>query len=162
MARKRRLTRLPAGINPDRLITDLGAPKKRSKGKYRVDNTDAGKLARTLDGILFPSVSEKNRYAVLKQNERAGIITGLELHPKFEIIPAFEHNGKKYRRTVYTADFRYFLDGQEVIEEVKGSKKIDSRDFVIRKKLFLLQHPELVYFVIRPPYIKAWPPQEEK
>ena len=56
-----------------------GAIKKHSK--YGVDTSAAGKAARTLDGILFGSISEKNRYAVLKQNERAGIITDLDCIP---------------------------------------------------------------------------------
>lgn len=135
-----------------------GAIKKHSK--YNVNNSAKGKAERTLDGITFPSKSEMYRYALLKQCERAGIITDLELHPRFEVIPAFTHNGIKFRRSVYTADFRYSVNNETVIEEVKGSKKMDSRDFVLRKKLFLLQNPDLVYFIIRPPHIKTWPPKE--
>lgn len=134
--------------------------KIKMRDKYGRDHSAKGKAERTLDGITFPSKSEMHRYALLKQCECAGIITDLELHPKFDIIPAFEHNGVKYRRAVYTADFGYTLNGSRTIEEVKGSKKMDSRDFVLRKKLFLLQNPDLVYFIIRPPHIKTWPPKE--
>ncbi|MGP1455872.1 MAG: DUF1064 domain-containing protein [Treponema sp.] len=47
--------------------------------KYNVSS----KERRTVDGITFDSMAEMNRYLELKQLERAGIITDLELQPKF-------------------------------------------------------------------------------
>ena len=47
--------------------------------KYKV----ASKERRTIDGITFDSLAEMNRYLELKMLEKAGIITDLELQPKF-------------------------------------------------------------------------------
>ena len=119
--------------------------RKRRRSKYNVDNSKLGKAARTVDGILFASNSEAARYAVLKKRQMAGEISGLETQPQFVILPRFTHQGKKYRAVHYTADFRYTENGATVIEEVKGKA---TRDFTLRMKMFLSQHPELVYKLV--------------
>lgn len=69
-----------------------------------------------VDGFLFDSTSEANRYSDLKLAERAGNIRNLELQPKFSINLEGRHICD------YFADFRYYdCDKEEIIiEDVKG------------------------------------------
>ncbi len=71
-----------------------------------------------IDGFLFDSKREANRYVELKLAERAGEIENLELQPKYSV----DINGKHICN--YFADFRYFdkRDRKIVIEDVKGVK----------------------------------------
>lgn len=95
-----------------------------------------------VDGITFDSAAEAGRYTELKLLERAGKIKDLRLQPKFELIPAFQKNGKKYRKTTYIADFSYFDNEsmKNVVEDVKGVK---TQVFALKKKLFEYRYPDL-------------------
>lgn len=105
----------------------------------------------TYDGITFDSKKERARYMELKLLERAGEITGLELQPKFR----FEINGKPVRedkkgakQVTYTADFRYYMDGEEIIEDVKSVITAKTKDFKIKKALFeTLYDKKLTVFI---------------
>jgi len=83
-----------------------------------------------VDGIRFASKREAKRYRELKLLEAAGLITELELQPKFKLgtddAPILMRS-ERYpngRRAVYLGDFRYrddaLRDGEIVIEDVKG------------------------------------------
>jgi len=70
-----------------------------------------------VDGYVFASKAEASRYSELKLLESAGFLHSLELQPKFPI----HVNGVKI--CTYIADFRFReLDGQTVVEDVKGVK----------------------------------------
>ena len=70
-----------------------------------------------VDGYVFASKAEANRYSQLKLMEMAGEISYLELQPKFPIVV----NGVKI--CTYIADFRYLYCGtNQIIEDVKGMK----------------------------------------
>lgn len=86
-----------------------------------------------LDGHRFPSKRERNRYLQLKLLERAGNISRLEIHPRYDLVV----NGMKV--SWYEADFRYFDndDGLEVVEDVKGVKTPLYR---LKKKMMLAIH----------------------
>ena len=92
--------------------------------KYRV----APKAARTLDGIVFDSKKEMNRYCELKILQKARVISELELQPRFDLVV----NGRKCG--FYKADFRYFmLDKKKyVVEDVKG---VRTPVYRLKKKL---------------------------
>ena len=108
-----------------------------------------------VDGIVFDSEKEANRYCQLKLLQRAGKIEELELQKEFELIPAqyetFPRYGKTGKRLqdgkrciekscVYKADFAYKQDGQQVVEDVKGYRDPASAayaKFVIKRKLML-------------------------
>lgn len=87
----------------------------------------------TVDGIRFDSKREATRYSQLKLLERAGLITDLVLQPRFELIPKYEINGRKIRKTEYVADFQYVENAEIIIEDVKGMK---TEVYKIKKKLF--------------------------
>jgi hypothetical protein len=103
-------------------------------GRIRV----ASKEERTLDGILFASKAEMNRYALLKMLERAKIITDLVLQPRFEICPAT----KTEKAMEYVADFAYREPGfpRRIVEDVKGMK---TDVYKIKRKLFLAKYPDV-------------------
>ena len=87
------------------------------------------------DGILFDSAREAARYKVLKEMQKRGEITALELQPKYELLPKFYYRGQCVRKVVYIADFAYLTkNGQKVIEDVKGFL---TKDYKIKKKLLL-------------------------
>lgn len=103
------------------------------------------------DGILFDSHKEKNRYIVLRQAEKDGIISHLELQPQYELIPKITEKYVKHLKTkdkicertvqlaiTYRGDFRYKKDGVVVVEDVKASPNHASMDktFIIKEKLF--------------------------
>lgn len=84
-----------------------------------------------IDGIKFASGAEAQRYCELKLLEKAGEISGLEVHPRFQIV-VNNHNV-----CTYIADFDYLdTDGKMVVEDVKGMKKGSAYSmFRIKKKL---------------------------
>ena len=80
------------------------------RGKYNAKRTE-------IDGYIFASRHEANRYSELKLLEYAGEIKDLELQP---VYPC-EVNGHLVCK--YIADFRYRLpSGREVVEDAKGVK----------------------------------------
>ena len=91
----------------------------------------------THDGIKFDSKKELNRYLYLKLLLNNGKISNLEIHPRFDLIV----NGIKIGR--YTADFRYNIKGEVIIEDVK-SKATKTRDYILRKKILLTYNPPVV------------------
>lgn len=85
----------------------------RGRSKYHAKRT-------TVDGITFDSKREADRYLVLKSMEEDGDIEGLRRQVRYELVPAFDVDGKHYRPVFYVADFVYSENGHEVIEDVKG------------------------------------------
>lgn len=88
-----------------------------------------------IDGHTFDSKAEADRYVTLKLCQTHGLISGLELQPKFPL----KVNGKLV--CTYIADFEYLEKGIRVIEDVKGVK---TRDYRIKRKLFEALHAPLV------------------
>lgn len=93
--------------------------------KYRSKKT-------TIDGIEFDSAKEAKRYAKLRALEDAGKIQGLRLQVPFELVPSFECDGVKYRGMKYVADFVYYRNGKQVVEDCKGFK---TAEYKLKKKL---------------------------
>ena len=124
--------------------------KVRWRNKY-------GNVNVRLRGIQFDSQKEGvTRYRELLLMESAGVIQNLEIKPRYEIIPAFTHQGTKYQHSTFTPDFQYWESDQLIVEDVKPwiingvvdrerYKKLCKPDYVLRKKLFLMQHPEIVF-----------------
>lgn len=92
-----------------------------------------------IDGYRFDSKAEKRRYLFLKGELEAGRITHLEPRPKpITIFNAFVDNeGNRVRKIEYTPDFtyRHAATGLVFIEDVKGGKATQTRDFKLRWKL---------------------------
>lgn len=93
--------------------------------KYRAKKT-------VVDGIEFDSAKEAKRYTSLRALEDVGKIQGLRLQVPFELVPSFECDGVKYRGMRYVADFVYYRDGKQVVEDCKGFK---TAEYKLKKKL---------------------------
>lgn len=85
------------------------------RNKYHAKKT-------TVDGIAFDSRREADRYLILKSMEEDGAIEDLRRQVRYELVPAFDVDGKHYRPVYYVADFTYRENGHAVIEDVKGMK----------------------------------------
>lgn len=98
------------------------------------------------DGYVFDSIGEYTRYIDLRLLEKAGLISKLKVHPKFELLPGFRDITGKYQQSIkYTADFQY-LDHETnriVIEDVKSKATAKARDWSLRKKLFMHRFPKM-------------------
>lgn len=93
------------------------------------------KEERTVDGIVFDSKKEANRYKELKILERGKVIKDLKLQPNFPLLESFKYKGKLIRGVKYYADFSYYDNEVKkwIIEDVKG-KKTDV--YMLKVKLF--------------------------
>lgn len=122
----------------------------RSKVKYRNRKI-------TRDGMTFDSIKEYRRWCELSLMERAGEIGELERQVKYVIIPAqyapdtvtargkIKRGKLLERECAYVADFRYQMDGETVVEDVKGYKDGQAYAlFVIKRKLMLSVHGIMV------------------
>ena len=97
------------------------------------------------DGTVehFDSVKERNRFAELILQQRAGIITDLKRQVEYQLIPANKRgDGKTERACKYIADFVYMdaVTGDQIVEDVKGYRDPNSAGyakFVIKRKLML-------------------------
>lgn len=103
-----------------------------------------------LDGILFDSQHEADRYTELKLMLRAGEITDLKRQVKYVLIPAKREpdkigprggikKGKVIEReTYYKADFVYKTKGgTEIVEDAKGYRE---KSYKLKRKLMLQVH----------------------
>ena len=88
-----------------------------------------------IDGIVFDSKREAQRYAELQLLQRAGKIRDLSMQVEFELIP--KQDGE--RACKYKADFVYHMadNGKMVVEDVKGKR---TREYIIKRKLMLWRH----------------------
>ena len=110
----------------------------------------------TWDGIKFDSRKEYQRYCELLLLEKAGKISDLQMQVKFLLLPAqyetlprYGKNGKQLkgrkklieREVSYIADFVYKLNGETVVEDVKGYKGGSAYSiFALKRKLMLHVH----------------------
>lgn len=107
---------------------DYNAIAKERTNKYRNQPTNVA-------GTEFDSKLEAQRYKDLRIMETAGVISALEVHPRFDLVV----NGVRIGR--YTADFRYVDtdSGVQIVEDVK-SRPTRTRDYMLRKKLMKAVH----------------------
>lgn len=89
-----------------------------------------------VDGILFQSAKEADRYRELKLLEFSGQITALVLQPSYPLIV----NGVKVGK--YIADFSYIRNGKVVVEDVK-SNPTKTAVYRLKKRMFEVLYGEL-------------------
>jgi hypothetical protein len=140
-------------------ISDLNPPevvqavrKGRAKFKYNVDTSAEAKGARTCNGYVFDSASERDYYRdVLSLKQAAGDIRGLLVHPRYIVMEAFEIRSGHVNAVTFKPDFSFIeeRDGEfvPVVLDVKGVPP--SGDFMLRVKLFLRLHPDVEFRLAR-------------
>ena len=96
-----------------------------------------GNVKVEVDGIVFASRREGGRYLHLKMLERAGVISDLRLQVPFELQPAVVLDGRKKSALRYIADFTYWQDGVQRIEDSKSPHLRKHPVFRMKKHLML-------------------------
>jgi hypothetical protein len=94
-----------------------------------------------VDGIRFDSLAESRRYSELRLMERAGAITDLRVHPRYELLPKTASE----RAVHYIADFCYVEGGHEVVEDVKG---VETPVFRLKASMFRRRYPGIELRII--------------
>lgn len=90
-------------------------------------------------GLKFDSVAELQYYQQLLILQSCKEISDLKRQVKFVLIPAFA----KERPTNYICDFVYKNKlGELIANEFKGSKKIMTDVYKIKRKLFKIKYPQ--------------------
>lgn len=106
----------------------------RGGSKYHARKT-------TVDGITFDSRREADRYLALKGMEDDGAIEDLRRQVRYELVPAFDVDGRHYRPVYYVADFVYVEDGKTVVEDVKGMR---TDVYKLKSKLFARRYGMII------------------
>lgn len=103
--------------------------QRRKKNKYNARKT-------VMCGHEFDSKREAEIYLELLADKQAGKIMRIAFQPSYTLLAGFRDNqGNKQRAITYTADFFVtYADGRHEVIEVKG---VRTRDYLLRKKLFL-------------------------
>lgn len=103
-------------------------PEKRQK---------FGNKKTVVDGIVFDSGHEADRYLELKLLEAAGEIRNLDLQPKFGIFACELASGKGIEVASFKADFRYVdvKQNRTRIEDAKSEGTKGETAYRLRKKL---------------------------
>lgn len=109
------------------------------------------KKAYCAEGHKHDSITEAKRCDELHDMQRRGYIDDLIVWPQFWFVI----NGRQVkhdngRRLGVKLDFGYTLNGQEIVEDTKGAKVTDSRDWPIRKAIFKALFPNYELREIRP------------
>jgi len=79
-----------------------------------------------MDGYIFDSIVESERYMELRWYEKAGRILSLVVKSKYILIP----KNDKFRAIEYEDDFSYRENGELIVEDVKPkfkNKKAEQR-----------------------------------
>lgn len=108
----------------------FGELKSPKKPKYKVAEVND----RTVDGIVFDSKGEMQRYLDLVLLENRGEISELRLQPEFTLEEGYRGRDGKYVRPVkYIADFSYWENKNYVVEDYKGHQ---TSQYLLKRKLF--------------------------
>lgn len=85
-----------------------------------------------LDGIRFPSKGESKRYAMLRLEEKGGLIRGLQIHARLPLVV----NGQKIGRGSIEVDFIYERrEGDQWLKVYEDYKAVDTRESKQRRQV---------------------------
>lgn len=116
---------------------------RRKPNKYNARET-------TVYGITFDSKRESEVYLMLREKKRLGEIKSIDLQPTCTLLEGFlDNTGRAQKPITYTADFLVeYDDGRREVIEVKGMR---TRDYLLRKKLFLhmMRKTDIVFREVR-------------
>ena len=117
--------------------------RAQNRNKYNAHKT-------TVCGHTFDSKREAEVYLDLLSRKQHGEILRIGLQPSYTLLAGFVDNqGNKQRPITYTADFFVtYADGRHEVIEVKGMR---TRDYLLRKKLFLymMRKTDIVFREVR-------------
>lgn len=117
------------------------------KDKYNVDKSKEKQDKRTYKGIVWASDLELRFYKeVVEIGLANGTIKDCKLQVKYELLPSFVHNGKKYNGINYVSDFDLTMSGgHKYVIDTKGFvKPMD----IIKEKLLLTKYPNIDFWMV--------------
>lgn len=117
----------------------MSGGRRARLGKYSARPT-------TLDGYRFDSQAEARRWAELKLLEQGGAIRSLVVHPVYELVPSFKHQGHTVRAIKYEGDFEYCEGGRIICEDVKG---FQTAVFKLKAKLMAREYPDVELRIVQ-------------
>ena len=119
----------PTAREAIRNVMRLLRTQRKKPNKYNARKT-------MVCGHTFDSKREAEIYLDLLARKQHGEIVSIGLQPSYTLLEGFRDNtGKKQRAITYTADFFVtYADGHSEVIEVKG---VRTRDYLLRKKMFL-------------------------
>ena len=124
-------------------IMRLVRAQNRKKNKYTARKT-------VMCGHTFDSKREADYYLELLARKQAGEIVRIGFQPSYTLLAGFKDNmGKNQKPITYTADFFVtYADGRHEVIEVKGMR---TRDYLLRKKLFLymMRETDIIFREVR-------------
>lgn len=93
-------------------------------------------------GLIFDSQKEYARYQELLLLQRAKAIENLQLQVSFTLVPSVKFSSEKRakRAICYIADFVYWQDGKQIVEDVKSSFTRENPVYRIKKHLMMWVH----------------------
>lgn len=107
--------------------------------KYHAHKTE-------VDGIVFASKLEADRYLELRLLEQAEEITALVLQPEFQIVRGFVNpeTGEKVKSRFYIGDFQYIDNATNkiVVEDTKG---METAEFRLKWSLVKSMYPQFEF-----------------
>ena len=125
---------------------------KKNKKEQTTTTNNPGRIIHKkaeIDGYIFDSKLEANRYKYLKQLQEQGIISKLAIHPAYELQAKFTDNEGVFQRAItYVADFEYFKDNFKIVEDVKSDFTAKNETFKIKKKLFKKRYPKIIFRIV--------------
>ena len=117
--------------------------QRKKPNKYNARKT-------TVCGRTFDSKREAEVYLELLAQKQAGEIVRIGFQPSYTLLAGFVDNtGKNQKPITYTADFFVtYADGHSEVIEVKG---VRTRDYLLRKKLFLhmMRKKDIIFREVR-------------
>ena len=119
-----------------RNLLGVGQPMPRKKKpKY-------GNRTVINDGFKFDSAKEGRRYRVLRVLEEKGVIQNLQMQVVFVLAEKvkFKNEARAKPALRYLADFVYFRDGQQIVEDVKSKATRTKDTYRIKKHLMMSVH----------------------
>lgn len=91
----------------------------------------------TVDGYTFDSGKEAKRYRDLCLYQHAGVIAGLEVHPRFNLFALDLARGEVLQIGHMTLDFAYvdLATQRKIYEDVKGGDATKTTAYRLRKRI---------------------------
>lgn len=117
--------------------------RKRPGGKYHAKKT-------VVDGIVFASIKESERFTELKLLQSLGIIKSFTCQPRFVLQEKYKRkDGKRIRAIEYVGDFAViYPDGRVEIEDVKTKGTCNIPTFLIKRKILEKVYPDINFKVV--------------
>lgn len=117
-------------------------------GNYTPRLNKYGNKITVIDNIAFSSIKEANKYQELKMMKLDHGPQGVKnfiCQPRFELQPAFEKDGQKYRKIEYVADFDVtYNNGDREIIDIKG---MQTAMWKMKAKMFDFKYPDLTLVI---------------